>query len=276
MKKIYGVIGSTGKLGSLLVQRPDFVKLDVDIRSVSSLHGLRMYLDGNYNGLDVIVNCAAISSIDECEGNYEKAIKVNVHGLSNLHKVFGDRVLNISTDHVFNGRNWLLPREGTTPAPINSYGLTKFASEGVSQVFGGKTIRLSRTVSHLDPDLNQYLHFLEAQEQVTVPDFFSRNYIHREYAVMGIEYMVRHWDDMPSVVNYAGTENVTMYSFVKMLAMEANFRPQDVLKRNKYDDSLVPRPRKGGLNVSLAKSLGFPMFNVSDTVSKVVEDYFSD
>lgn len=268
MKK-YGVVGYKGKIGSLLIQRPDFVFLDCDITNMNSI----MAQNPDPEELDVIVNCAAISSIDECEADYQKAINVNVHGLSNLHRVFGDRVLNISSDHIFNGRSGMLPKEGTTPSPINSYGLTKFASEGVSQAFGGKTIRLSRTVSLVDVDIRDYLARLTVGFEVAVPDFFSRNYIHRYYAVMGIEYMVRHWDDMPEVVNYAGTDNVTMYSFIKMLAMEIGMDISKLKKRSTYLDTLAPRPRKGGLDVSLAKSLGFPMFDISDTVAKVGEEY---
>lgn len=269
MKK-FGVVGYKGKIGSaLLLGRPDFVFLDCDITDIESIQNQIP----DPEELDVIVNCAAISSIDECEANYEKAISVNVHGLSNLHRVFGERVLNISTDHIFNGRSWMLPKEASVPSPINSYGLTKFASEGVSDVFGGKTIRLSRTVGITDPDIAEYLDNLEMHNQIAVPDFFSRNYLHRDSVVAGIVYMVNNWAYMPKVVNYAGTENVTMFSLMKMVAMELGMDLYNVTKRSKYDDTLVPRPRKGGLNVSLAKSLGFPMFNISDTVEKLVEEY---
>lgn len=269
MKK-YGIIGSRGKIGTLLAQRPDFVCIECDITKLEHVQDLGKFHTGEF---DVIVNCAAIPSIDECEANYQKAIEVNVHGLSNLHRVFGERVLNISTDHLFNGRSWFLPKEDATPSPINNYGLTKFASEGVSSAFGGKTIRLSRTVSINDVDIVSYLVSMNSGFETKVPDFFSRNYIHREFAADGIEYMVRNWDDMPNIVNYAGTENVTMYSFIKLLAMELGFDISTLSKRKHYDDSLAPRPRKGGLNVSLAKSLGFPMYNISNTVSRMVDEY---
>lgn len=271
MKK-YGVVGYKGKIGSLLLQRPDFVFLDCDVTDIDSIKR-QVGVKGE---LDVVVNCAAISSIEKCEEDYKKAIEVNCHGLTNLHRVFGSRVLNISSDHVFDGRKWMLPKEDTAQSPINSYGMTKLASEMVSLAFEGKTIRLSRTVSHLDSDIDQYFYALENSEYIEVPDFLSRNYIHRDFAVDGIVYMAKNWDKMPQMVHYAGTENVTMYSFIKMVAVDAGFRPQDVTKRGKYNDSLAPRPRKGGLNISLAKSLGFPMYNISDTVSKVVDGYINE
>ncbi len=263
------VFGCNGKIGSILSGRADFVPVDADITSITAIEAVRD-LVGEF---DVIVNCAAISSIDACEKDYKMAIAVNVHGLTNLHRVFGDRVLNISSDHIFNGRSWSLPKETTTPSPINSYGLTKFASEGVSQAFGGKTIRLSRTIDRTDPDIAEYLETLVERNEIEVPDFLSRNYLHREFAVDGIEYMVQNWDDMPSLVNYAGTENVTMYGLMRNISMEFGIHPSLVHKRSKYDDRLVPRPRKGGLNTSLANSLEFPMYNISDTVGKLVEKY---
>ena len=144
----------------------------------------------------------------------------------------------------------------------------------VSLAFDGKTLRLSRTASLSDGDIGKYMECLGYNEEIHVPDFFSRNYIHREFAVDGIEYMVNNWDKMPKLVNYAGSENVTMYAFMRMLAMEAGMNLYDVKKKSKYDDTLTPRPRKGGFNVSLAKSLGFPMFNLSDTVSRLGKDYY--
>ncbi len=267
------VVGYKGKLGSLLIQRGGFVALDCDVTDIESIYNEAYRLLGEEWEAGTVVNCAAISSIDECEKDYKKAIEVNANGLKNLHRVFGSNVLNISSDQIFSGRDWKLPTEETDPKPINNYGLTKFVSEGISSAFDGKTIRLSRTVSLFDADINQYMESLLHDNKIDVPDFFSRNYIHREHAVDGIECMVRNWDSMPKLVNYAGTENVTMYSFVKMLAMDLGFRPQDVLKRSKYDDTMVPRPRNGGLNVSLAKSLGFPMYNISDTVGKLVDEY---
>lgn len=269
MKKKYGVIGSNGKIGALLVQRPDFVSIDCDITDINSIYEDAYRIWGEEADWDVIVNCAGISSIDECERNEDKAIAVNTRGVHNLHKVFGERVLTISSDHIFNGHTWWLPKEDTIPDPTNSYGWSKWGAEQASHMNGGKVIRLSRVVGLSDGDIETILYGLSTHQKVEVPSFFSRNYLHKEFVVDGIEYMVKNWDNMPQLVNYGGIENVTMYSFMRLLAIELGLDPKLVAKRTKYDDTLVPRPRKGGLNVNLAKSLGFPMYNISDTVSKL-------
>ncbi|RPJ70856.1 MAG: NAD-dependent epimerase/dehydratase family protein, partial [Alphaproteobacteria bacterium] len=94
-----GVVGR-GRLGSLLLQRDGFFSLKCDLTDQKSIWNAVESL-----APDIIVNLAAISNLDDCEKDYNRAIKVNVDGTTNLHKVFGDKVVTFSTDHVFNGRS---------------------------------------------------------------------------------------------------------------------------------------------------------------------------
>ncbi len=264
MKKI-AVVGYKGKLGSLLVQRPNFVPLECDITDVADI---QFGLD-KAGGIDIIVNCASVSSITRCEDEYDEAIQVNVRGLDNLHHVFGDRVLNISSDHVFNGNfgeDEELPTEETDPDPINAYGFTKMGAEAVSQANEGKTIRLSRTVSWDDKDIAIPKWLVE------VPMFFYRNYIHRQFAVDGIEYFVNNYDRMPEIVHYAGTTNLSQYDFMEKLLEAVGIKSTLISPKTIYSND-PPRPQYGGFSVALAQSLGFPMYSVDDTVSKLVEEY---
>ena len=265
MKK-YGIVGYRGKLGRLLLERPNFVFLDCDITDIASIE--RQFPDGTTE-LDLIVNCAAISSIDECESDYKRAIKVNVHGLYNLHRVFGKRVLNISSDQVFSGNSWLLPSETTFRNPVNNYGFTKLGAEDISRMWGGKTLRLSRSVSMSDPDMASYEEYLSRGEQIEVPTFLKRNYLHRTQAVDGIEFFVNNYDNMPSVVNYGSLDNVSNFTLLKSYAAA---KDQDGVLPRRFVMPGSPRPLKGGFRVSLAKKLGFPMYKLSDTVSRLVEE----
>lgn len=273
MKSKVNLVTGNGKLGQLLLKRPNFYFLDCDITNIDSIHeanGRTM----PYEDVGIVVNCAAISSIDECEKNYQTAIDVNVHGLANLHKVFGDRVLNIGSDQIFNGKFPFLQSENSKPDPVNNYGLTKLAAEQVSRVYGGKTIRLSRTVSLDDRDIAHYLAQIWAGEEVEVPTFLHRNYLHREFAVDGIEYFVNNYDKMPTVVNFGGLNNLSFYDFMDKLNFYAmpHTLHHKVIGRRK-DNGGTPRPHYGGFKVDLAKKLGFPMRNVVDTVSKLGREY---
>lgn len=282
--KIIAVTGFRGKLGRLLVERPNFIGLDCDITDPTSIDSAlgTMHRNGIYP--EIVVNCAAISSIDKCEEDEKLAMLVNVRGLYNLHTLFGSRVLNISSDHVFAGPNPSseYPYKSNTDkeiddlpvkfAPVNVYGWSKFGAEQISRFDGGKTVRLSRSVSIEDKDLSYYLTELYAGRDILVPTFFCRNYLHREFVANGIEYFVKNWDKMPQTVNYGGQDIMTFYDFVKNLARVFKLDTHRVFQREDYYDCMPSRPKGGGLKVALAKKLGFPMYSISDTCVKLAED----
>ena len=80
---------------------------------------------------EAIVHCAAISKAVACRDNPELARRVNVEvtgHLTDLASASGDRLVFISTDHVFNGQQGSYTE--TDPAsPLTVYGETKVAAE---------------------------------------------------------------------------------------------------------------------------------------------------
>ena len=260
-----GVLGN-GKLGSLLLRRDGFFPLKCNLNKIDTIEK-----EVNSVQPDLIVNLAGISSVEECEKNYPKAIQVNVNGTSNLHKVFGDRVLTVSSDHVFNGKS-CRNTEYSTLAPINNYGFTKVGAEAVSNIYDGKIIRLSRTVSIEDGDISDWLLRMYKGEQIHVPTFIYRNFIHRQFAVDGIEYFSLNYDRLPRIVHYAGLDNYSFYNFMLLVADEFGFDRQLVVQRKEDNPSYAPRPMNGGFRVKLAKGLKFPMYSIGDTVSRLFKE----
>ncbi|MEO3778496.1 dTDP-4-dehydrorhamnose reductase [Micromonospora sp. B11E3] len=81
---------------------------------------------------DVVVNCAAVTSIERCEADQELAMAVNAAGVRNLAEICagtGSRLVHISTDYVFGGRASLPYPEDAPPDPGNAYGRTKVVGE---------------------------------------------------------------------------------------------------------------------------------------------------
>ena len=264
MKK-YGVIGR-GRLGSLLLQRDGFFSLKCDLTDQKSIWDAVEALTP-----DIIVNLAAISNLDECEKDYNCAIKVNVDGVTNLHKVFGDKVITFSTAHVFNGRS-CRNKENSLVSPVNSYGFTKVGAEAISDAFGGKVIRFSRTVSIEDADISEWLLALYKDETINPPSFMYRNFIHRQFAIDGIVYFVENYDRMPHLIHYGGLDNCNFYTFMLLLAEKFGFDRNLIVPRKKDNPSYVPRPKNGDFSVSLAKKLGFPMYSVGNTVLRLANE----
>ena len=265
MNRIF-VTGYKGKLGSLLLKREGFVAFDCDITDLTSIK--RTYKKLMVRHGDLLVNCAGMSSIDGCEKDEVNAFAVNVTGLALLHEVFGEKVLNISTDQVFSGKWSLFPRtEKSSCDPVNVYGFSKICAEAISNINGGKTIRLSRTVSIEDTDIAKYLMRLYKGEEILVPNFFYRNYLTRSQAVDGIEYFARNFDAMPSVVQYGSKENIAMDKFMQKLATAFGLNSwEKVLSRDYEIEGLTPRPHYGGFSVTLSHHLGFPKYSIQDVV----------
>lgn len=81
---------------------------------------------------DIVFNCAAFTNVDGCELNQDAAYAVNATGPKNLAqaaKVYGAKLVHVSTDYVFPGTEPTPRIENDEPAPISAYGRTKLAGE---------------------------------------------------------------------------------------------------------------------------------------------------
>lgn len=104
----------------------DYTQLDITARSdVKSL--VLSYRP------DIIINTAAVSSVDDCEHQRETAWRVNVNGVEHLTdaaRLIGAKLIQLSTDYVFDGKYGPYA-ETDRVNPINYYGKTKLAGENV-------------------------------------------------------------------------------------------------------------------------------------------------
>jgi dTDP-4-dehydrorhamnose reductase len=102
--------------------------LKLDLTSLSSLEHALLEV-----GPDVVIHTAGLTNVEECEANPQLAYRLNVEVTRNVAKVtnaLGAKLVHISTDHMFDGKaSW--KREADVPAPLNTYGRTKWEAEAV-------------------------------------------------------------------------------------------------------------------------------------------------
>jgi dTDP-4-dehydrorhamnose reductase len=80
----------------------------------------------------VIINCAALSQVDLCETDPERAFAVNAQGPRHLAEVcrqIGAELVHISTDYVFDGTKNEPYTIEDQENPVNLYGQSKLAGE---------------------------------------------------------------------------------------------------------------------------------------------------
>ena len=89
---------------------------------------------------DLIIHCAAMTKVDDCEAKRDLAFKLNEEGSRNVAlaaKACGARLFAISTDYVFSGEPPKEPwawSETDIPRPRTVYGASKFAGEQMIQM----------------------------------------------------------------------------------------------------------------------------------------------
>jgi dTDP-4-dehydrorhamnose reductase len=77
-----------------------------------------------------IVNCAAWTDVDGCEGDPERAMLINADGARNIVRAAGDAlVVQISTDYVFDGLAKKAYVETDPVNPVSEYGRSKLEGE---------------------------------------------------------------------------------------------------------------------------------------------------
>jgi dTDP-4-dehydrorhamnose reductase len=79
-----------------------------------------------------IINCAAFTAVDACEARRDLCFAVNAEGAGNVAAAAaeaGARVVQLSTDYVFDGLSRVPYAEDAEPAPLSAYGESKWEGE---------------------------------------------------------------------------------------------------------------------------------------------------
>jgi len=130
------VTGAYGQLGSeikeLAGNYPGFRFVFTDADSLDITDSLAVGSFFNENNPDWVVNCAAYTAVEKAEKEQEAAAKINSAApgiLAAACKKAKARLIHVSTDYVFSGKNHKPYNEDDEVNPLGAYGLTKLAGE---------------------------------------------------------------------------------------------------------------------------------------------------
>jgi len=143
--------GATGQLGqALIASRPEGVQLvplgrsDLDLANAAACqHLVRQHQP------DWLLNAGAYTAVDRAEGDPDLAMAVNAgapQAFAEALAATGGRLLQVSTDFVFNGQQGSPYRPDQAPEPLGVYGASKAAGErAVLAALGPGRARILRT-----------------------------------------------------------------------------------------------------------------------------------
>ncbi|CAA6800329.1 MAG: dTDP-4-dehydrorhamnose reductase (EC, partial [uncultured Sulfurovum sp.] len=100
------------------------------------------------NAINIIINCAAYTAVDKAEEEQALADEINHQAVKYLAKISKEKnikLIHISTDYVFDGRNFRPYVETDSTSPNGVYGQTKLDGEIAMKKINPKNSILIRT-----------------------------------------------------------------------------------------------------------------------------------
>ena len=92
---------------------------------------------------DAVIHAAAMTNVDGCETEPEKAMAANRDGTRHVAELARERnavIAYVSTDYVFDGSKGAPYLEEDPPNPINAYGCSKLAGEEAVRASGARSL----------------------------------------------------------------------------------------------------------------------------------------
>ena len=175
MLKVW-IAGASGQIGRALNDVLDPMQieaLNTDLDELDITDTDEVINFGTVNRPDVIINCTGITDTDECEANPEHAYRVNALGARNLSIVArkcGSKIVQLSTDDVFDGQSKKPYTEFDDTNPLTVYGRSKRAGENYVKEFTHKhfVIRSNWVYGHGGHNfVNRVLYLISTNEYGT-------------------------------------------------------------------------------------------------------------
>ncbi len=145
------VTGSNGQVGSELRELANkysytYFFTDRESLDITCKEAINNFV--SQNSINVIINAAAYTAVDKAEEDYENANKVNhlaVQYLAEIVKEKNIKLIHISTDYVFDGKNYKPYEENDATNPQGVYGHTKLDGEKAMIAINPKNSIIIRT-----------------------------------------------------------------------------------------------------------------------------------
>ena len=225
---------------------------------------------------ELIVNSAAIVSLDACERDPEMAYAVNARPLATLaewSELHGCKLVQISTDHFFTRDGQAKHDEDAAVTLLNEYARTKFEGERFAlRNPDALVVRTNVTGFRGDSSRPTFIEWaigaLRRQEPLTLfDDFWTSTIASRALAAAVFELL-----DAQGVLNVASSQVSTKKEFIEALAARMALEPGPI-EVGSVRGLEPPRAESLGLDVSRAEALlGRPLPDLAATVDALASE----
>lgn len=214
---------------------------------------------------DLVVNCAAMTAVDACESRIDEAMSVNGDGvrwLAEACDATGARLIQISTDYVFDGSKATPYVEDDETNPLSVYGRSKLAGEHAALDLGDSAlvVRTSWVCGAYGSNMVKTILRLvdEERELAFVDDQIGHPTFSADLANMVLE-LGR--DRASGIFHVTNSGAVSWYEFVRAIVEGIGGDPSAVRPIRTVDldpPRPAPRPANGVLANRALERAGYP------------------
>ena len=223
------VTGEDGQLGSEIKElsssysQHEFTFVNRNTLDLSNLCKLEDYFDDK--AFDVIINCAAYTAVDKAQAQEELANTINHHAVSLLAKIAKKNtisLIHISTDYVFNGKNYRPYIETDPTNPQGVYGSTKRDGENAILSVAPKNSIIIRTSWVYSSFGNNFVKTMlrlgrERDSLGVIFDQVGTPTYARDLAKAILEILPQIDNDKPEVYHYSNEGATSWYDFAQAI-----------------------------------------------------------
>ena len=221
------VTGANGQLGreiqelSFTYHDNTFTFTDRTQLDITSKEAIKTIVEKE--SIDVIINCAAYTAVDKAEADEENADKINHQATKNLAEIAKEKnlkLIHISTDYVFDGKNYKPYEEDDQTNPNSIYGKTKLSGEQSIQEISPKDTIMIRTSwvysSYGANFVKTMLNLGKTKEKLTViNDQVGTPTYAKDLAKAILDIIPQIDNDKPEIYHYSNEGVLSWYDFAK-------------------------------------------------------------
>lgn len=232
---------------------------------------------------DVVIHCAAMTKVDDCEANRELAFKLNEEGSRNVAlacKMCGARLFAVSTDYVFSGEPPKEPwawSETDIPRPQTVYGASKFAGEQMVQMILPEAVilRIAWLYGAGGPSFIHTMAKLGAQEgaPLKVVNDQRGNPTSCDTVADAIAFLLTK-PYVSGIVHATCEDQCTWYDLAVELFRLLGLKREVVPCTTAEFPRPAPRPKNSALKKSVLNLLGYRTPNWRDALARFAREEF--
>lgn len=205
----------------------------------------------------IIIHTVGITNVEDCENNPEEAYKTNVLMVKSLAKICHKKMIklvNISTDHLYNGEKSFYT-ELDTAEPLNVYATTKLQGEKVATDFCPSSLNIrtnffGKSISKKTSYTDWIVKNLKDKKVIAYNDDCFFTPIQMSELIDFVHLLVEK--NQCGIFNVCGSERISKYQFALRVCEILNANPT-LIKKTTMDENKIHTQRPKDMSLSNEK-----------------------